>query len=221
MVIIFNVGYRKEFSKVFAFSVNLFGESRSQGRYSFVYSNDFNGDGIAGNDLIYIPTAEQVNFAQYTDNNGTTNTTADDITYTVQQQKDAFEKFVNSDSYLKSHRGQYMERNGGLLNRITRLDFSAMTEFFIKTGVEGGKQTRHTLQFRCDIFNIGNMIRSKWGVGDILNNTAILRYDKLDANGVPLYRMTTVNRSLDYAPTRKSAFISDVWQLQLGVRYYF
>jgi hypothetical protein len=218
---IFNVGYRKEFSKVFAFSVNLFGESRSQGRYSFVYSNDFNGDGIAGNDLIYIPTAEQVNFAQYTDNNGTTNTTADDITYTVQQQKDAFEKFVNSDSYLKSHRGQYMERNGGLLNRITRLDFSAMTEFFIKTGVEGGKQTRHTLQFRCDIFNIGNMIRSKWGVGDILNNTAILRYDKLDANGVPLYRMTTVNRSLDYAPTRKSAFISDVWQLQLGVRYYF
>jgi hypothetical protein len=83
-------------------------------------------------------------------------------------------------------------------------------------------KSRHTIQFRADIFNIGNMFNSSWGVGNVINNTAPLETrGYTPSTGEPLYRMTTVNGSLDYKTYRKGTSLIDIWQAQFGVRYIF
>ncbi|MGG9963017.1 TonB-dependent receptor [Ferruginibacter sp. SUN106] len=205
--VIGNVTYRKEFAKAAALQISLYGQSQSQGRFGFGYSNDMNGDGISGNDLMYIPKDQsEMNFDAIT---GTT-------PFTVQQQKDAFEAYIQNNSYLKNHRGQVAQRNGVLQPMLSRFDLSAMVEIFKNFGKQ-----RHTIQFRADIFNIGNMIDHKWGVAYVTNTTSPLAYSRVDANGVPYFKMNVVNNSLTYETYRKGTSIADVWQGQLGIRYIF
>jgi TonB dependent receptor len=205
--VIGNVTYRKEFAKAAALQLSLYGQSQSQGRFGFGYSNDMNGDGISGNDLMYIPKDQsEMNFDAIT---GT-------VPFTVQQQKDAFEAYIQNNSYLKNHRGQVTQRNGVLQPMLSRFDLSAMVEIFKNFGKQ-----RHTIQFRADIFNIGNMIDHKWGVAYVTNTTSPLAYSRVDANGVPFFKMNVVNNSLTYETYRKGTALADVWQGQLGIRYIF
>lgn len=205
--VIGNITYRKEFAKAAALQISLYGQSQSLGRFSYGYSNDMNLDGISGNDLLYIPKDQsEMNFDAIT---GTT-------PFTVQQQKDAFEAYIMNNSYLKNHRGEVAKRNGVLQPMLTRFDLSAMVEIFKNIGKQ-----RHTIQFRGDIFNIGNMIKNSWGVAHVTNTTSPLQYSRVDANGLPYFKMNTVNNSLTYETYRKGTSIADVWQAQLGVRYIF
>lgn len=205
--VIGNITYRKEFAKAAALQVSLFAQTQNQGRFSFGYSNDMNGDGISGNDLLYIPKDQsEMNFDAIT---GTT-------PFSVQQQKDAFEAFIQNNSYLKNHRGQVAQRNGVLQPMLTRFDLSAMVELFHNFGKQ-----RHTIQFRADIFNIGNMLNHKWGVAYVTNTTSPLQLSRVDATGVPYFKMNTVNNSLTYETYRKGTSIADVWQGQFGIRYIF
>lgn len=205
--VIGNITYRKEFAKTVALQVSLFGQSQNLGRFSYGYSNDFNGDGISGNDLLYIPRNQsEMNFDAIT---GST-------PFTVQQQKDAFENYIMGNSYLKTHRGQVAQRNGVLQPMLNRFDLSVVVEVFHNFG-----KNRHTLQFRGDIFNIGNMINNKWGVAHVTNTTSPLAFSRVDASGLPFFKMNTVTNSLNYETYRKGTAIQDVWQAQLGVRYIF
>lgn len=203
-----NITYRFEVAKTAALQFSLFGQTQNQGRFSYTYSNDMNGDGVNGNDLMYIPKDQsQMNFEQFT--SGTT-------TFTVQQQKDAFEAFIQQNPYLRTHRGEYSKRNGVLQPMLARFDLSAMLELF-----HGFGKSRHTVQFRADIFNFANMLNHKWGISDFFNTGSPLAFSKVDANNVPVYRMNRVNSSLTYATYRKGTSIGDVWQAQLGFRYIF
>jgi hypothetical protein len=166
-----------------------------------------NGDGVTGNDLMYIPRDQtEMNFEQFT-TSGTT--------FTVQQQKDALEAFILQDSYLKSHRGEYAKRNGVLIPTLAKFDMSAVVELFRQFG-----KNRHTIQFRGDIFNIGNMINHEWGVADVVN-TGTPMTARPAVNNVPVFRMTPVSNKIDYSTYRKGTSLVDVWQAQLGVRYIF
>lgn len=205
--VIGNITYRKEIAKLAAVQVSLFGQVQNQGRISYGYSGDMNGDGISGNDLMYIPKDQtEMNFDAIT---GAT-------PFTVQQQKDAFEAYINQDPYLKKNRGKYAQRNGALIPTLARFDLSAMVELFKVFG-----NTKHTIQFRADIFNVSNMINNKWGVADVVNTSAPLGFSRVDANGVPYFRVNTVNNSINYVTYRKGTAIADVWQGQLGIRYIF
>jgi Carboxypeptidase regulatory-like domain/TonB dependent receptor len=202
-----NISYRIELAKTVAFQVSLFGQTQSQGRHSYVYSGDMNGDGITGNDLMYIPRDQnEMNFEQFTSSGNT---------YTVQQQKDALEAFIQQDSYLRNHRGEYAKRNGALQPTLAKFDLSAVLELFRQIG-----KNRHTIQFRGDIFNFGNMINSEWGVADVVNTVNPLTA-RPAVNNVPLFRMTPVSNKIDYTTYRKGTSLLDVWQAQLGVRYIF
>jgi hypothetical protein len=212
--IIGNLNFRKEFARHTAIQVSLAGQSQTQGRYSYTFSGDMNGDGVAGNDLIYIPRDKsEMYFLQYTANN---------VTYTVDAQKAAFEKYIQQDPYLRNNRGSYVDRNGPVLPMVTRFDLSTMLEFFTNIGKQ-----RHTIQLRADIFNIGNLINPAWGVGYVVNNTSPLSaqgYNVSNADypiGAPVYRMNNLNNSLDYTTTRRGTSLIDVWQAQFGVRYIF
>jgi hypothetical protein len=208
-----NISYRTEVFKHAAFQVSLFGQSQNQGRVSYTYSGDMNGDGLVGNDLIYIPrNTSEMNFEQYS-----ATVSGQTVVYTVDAQKEAFERYISQDPYLSQNRGTYAQRNGLLLPMVTRFDLSAMLELFSNVGKQ-----RHTIQLRADIFNIGNLINSAWGVGYVVNNTSPLAArGYTPATGQPVFRMNRVNNSLNYETYRRGTSLIDVWQAQFGIRYIF
>ena len=179
-------------------------------RYSYTYNGDMNLDGVTNNDLLFVPVnATDLRFEDQT---------VSGVTYTAAQQAELFEKYINQDEYLSSRRGQYTERNGGILPWLNRFDLALSRDFWV--AAKNGK--RNTIQFRVDIFNVGNLLDSDWGVGKRLNVSAPLQARGVDADGVPKYRVASqlLNDATDntYLP---SATIFDVWNLQLGVRYSF
>ena len=208
--IIANVNYRIEFKNTAALQFSLYAQSQNQGRLSYTYSGDMNGDGTSGNDLMYVPKDQtEMNFLALTASGSAP-------AATIQEQKDAFDAYINQDPYLSTKRGQYVERNGLLLPKVVRFDFSTQLELFKNIG-----KNRHTIQLRADIFNIGNMINPAAGVSNFVNTTSPLAAAGVDANGVPVFRMNRVNNSINYTTYRKSVTVGDVWSAQLGVRYIF
>jgi hypothetical protein len=208
--VIGNINYRIELGNSAALQFSLFGQSQNQGRYSYTYSGDMNGDGLSGNDLMYVPRNQsEMNFLALA-------ATSTAPAATVQEQRDAFDAFINQDKYLSSMRGKVVERNGVLQPYIVRFDFSTQLELFRNIG-----KNRHTIQLRADIFNMGNLINNAWGVGNFVNTFNPLTAAGVDANGVPVFRMTRVSNSINYSTYRKSTSIGDVWSAQFGIRYIF
>jgi hypothetical protein len=196
----------------------LAGTSSSGSSFSYIYSNDLNGDGQGNNDLLYIPNnANQIIFAS--------NTTGGK-TFTPAEQAAAWEAFISADKYLNSRRGQYTERNGATMPWFTRVDLTAVQEFFVKVG---GK--RNTIQLRADIINFGNMLNNKWGVtnsrpSSSFNLTFPLTVASVSTDGTPSFRMATTrdaagNTILLDKPYVKNINVGSVWQAQFGIRYIF
>lgn len=187
--------------------------SSSGFKTSYIHANDANGDGLI-NDLIYVPaSAAEINFA---------NLTTGGVTYTAQQQRDAFDAFINNSKYLSTRRGQYAERNGAEFPWFSRIDLAITQDIFINVG---GK--KHNIQLRADLFNLANFFNSNKGVGNVTTTTSPLRYSSVDASGKPAYTLAT---QVDPATNQnillrdafvKSKAIDDVFQAQLGLRYIF
>lgn len=210
--IIAAVTYRKEYAGHFASQVSLFYQAQNQGRFSYRINGDLNGDQTTSNDLMYVPNdANELTFEEYT-----ITVDGNPVTFTSEQQAAAFNNFINQDDYLSSRRGQYAERNGVLMPFVSTLDFSFVQEFFMDV-----KGKRNTLQFRVDVFNFGNLLNNKWGVGNTIVNSSPLQFRSINGSGVPVYRFSAVNNELQTATYRTRVGIEDVWQMQLGVRYIF
>ncbi len=194
--------------------------SASGSPITYAYGNDFNGDG-QNNDLVFIPNkGSDLTFAPLTVGSGATAKT-----FTPAEQQAALDVFIDNNDYLKSKRGQIVERNGDALPWLTRFDLSVVQEVFIKT-----KGKKNALQIRLDILNFGNMLNNAWGVGNVSTTGAFgianpLTLVSVDANGLPTYRFSTqvVNGEtvLLKDSFRKSITVDNVWQAQLGLRYTF
>jgi len=204
--------YRKEFGGFTASQIGIIFESRNQGRFTYVYNQDMNGDGVNGNDLMFIPNnASEMRFLPIAANQGG---------FTPEQQAAAFEAYISQDAYLNSRRGQYAERNGALLPWITTLDLSFAQDFFINAG---GK--RNTLQLRIDLFNFTNLLNNNWGVTQSVIQTRPLSFAGVAADGTPQFRMQT--RTVDGQPRlidetfQYNTNIFNVYRFQLGLRYTF
>ena len=184
---------------------------------SYTYGNDMNGDGQT-NDLLFIPNSgSDLNFAQVTVGTG-----ANQIIFTPDDQKAAFDKYISNNEYLNSRRGQYVERNAIKLPWLTRLDLTFMQEFYVKVGKN---EKKNTLQLRADILNFSNLLNNAWGVAYQSTSNTPLSVASIGADGVPVYRMgtQTVNGQtvlLQDAFT-KSINVDNVWQAQIGIRYIF
>lgn len=186
-------------------NITLFAEARNGSRFSYAYAGDMNGDGLFGNDLIYVPKDKsEMNFENYTSGS---------ITYTAAEQADAFDAFIEKDAYLKTRRGMYAERNAAIMPWVNRIDLSISHDV--------SKQKMGGLQIRLDVFNFAHIFNSNWGVASVPQNTNPLQFMSTDAQGKPVYRMVAVNNSLNYSSFTNSKNISDTWQVQLGVRYTF
>jgi hypothetical protein len=178
---------------------------------SYVFSADANGD-TQTNDLIYIPRdASEMNFRTLT-----LPAAQGGATFTPAQQAAAFEQYIQADDYLRTHRGQYAERNGFYNPIVNRVDLSIMQDVFHKVG-----GARHSGQVRLDITNFGNLINHNWGVSQRLINNQILTSPNVDAQGRLSYTMQVANGQLLTTPWQTNAFTSDVYVMMLSFRYSF
>ena len=167
----------------------------SRSRYSFIYSGDVNGDGVPGNDLIYIPRDQsEINLAD-------------------PGQWDALNAFIEQDSYLRSHRGQIAERNGLLGPWYNNVDLRILQDFAFGQGAR-----RHAFQLSVDVLNVANLISSDWGVRKVASSVATspLSLTGFDGAGEPIFSFTDATETFIDDPS-----VSSRWRAQIGLRYFF
>ncbi len=180
---------------------SLFYSGYSPAGYSYTYSNDINGDGLAY-DLMYIPRDDS------------------EIKFSSEADRIAFWQFVDQDDYLKYHRGEYADAYGARAPWVHTFDFKYAHDFDVKIG-----STKHKLQLIANLENIGNLLNSKWGVAKQIPGTSNYQFKLLSvANAAdvkkgaePIFRMNTdLTSTWDYNHS-----YGQCWRLQLGVKYYF
>jgi len=209
--VVASFSYRLEYlNKHMATTFGLYYSGSHQDRYHFRYNSDVNGDAQT-NDMIYIPKdPSEINFAPSFTSNG--------VTYTAQQQKDAFFAFIENNDYLRNHKGQYMERYGALMPWVNQLDLRILQDFSFNTG-----KRKHTFQVSADVVNFLNLLNDSWGVRYRLNyggftDQGILGLASGFNRNNPQYTFNPAGPAkvydIDY-----STF--STWGLQLGLRYIF
>ena len=221
--------YSKKYFGFGQTGLSLVSEIRSIGNASYTLPFDLNGDGGNGNDLIYIPrNAGEMNFQQYSVTSaGVVTTVPANIarTFTVAEQTTAWDRYIEQDPYLSKNRGRYAERGALFLPTVFRSDFSITQDVF--TNIRG---QNNRIQIRADILNVGNLINKNWGTGQRAistqplvggQNAAGTSAFTIPVGGQPLYRLRNIGTELIPGTFQRTSDLSDVWRLQLGLRYIF
>ena len=157
--------------------------SYSYSRYSYTMTSNVNGDG-GSNSLIYIPTETNLN----------------DMPFSSEENKAAYNEFIKADKYLSTHRGMYAER--GAVLAPWRHTFNCKYERTIK--FNGGSN----ISFGVDVRNIANLFYRGWGNMQRLSSSDILKWDGSE------YTFTNPTWS-EYASTYST------WSAALNLRYSF
>ena len=200
--------YTKDYFSFGGTSVSVFWQGNTQGNTSFTISGDLNNDGGTSNDLVYIPRdTSEMNFQSFT---------ASGRTFTPAEQAAAFEQFIQSDSYLSAHRGEYAKRGAVFLPMVYRMDLSVSQNFYARFA---GK--RHEFQVRMDALNFTNLINKNWGLGQRLVTSQPLTNPGIDSQGRATYRLRVINNQLVTKSLEQTANLNDVYRIQLSLRYLF
>ena len=178
---------------------------RGSSNYSYMLSNDMNGDGYAY-DAVYIPTDAQVK-------NG-------DFRFVSDDDRDRFMAFVHKDKYLSKHQGKYAEAYSVYSPWVHRVDFSYKHDFKVKAG-----KTTNILQLGFDIKNLLNLFNSNWGVMKILNpaigtEARLLKYEGADADGYATFSTPkgVTGNTKTFTPNHA---IGQCWYASIGIKYMF
>lgn len=196
-----------------ATTVSVVYNGQSGSAFSYVYSNGpVRDQGAAeSNDLLFIPTKDQLNAMTFITQTG--------YTLSADAQKAAFEAYINQDSYLSKRRGQYAERNGGRLPFQNVVDLKVMQDFFVK--VSGKK---YQFQLTYDIFNFTNMLNRVWGRTYFLSNDqfSLVRYASASNSLIPTYSFNPITNNTPWGVSSSTApSYSARWVSQLGLRFKF
>ena len=175
----------------------VFYEGRRGKPYSWTYINDLNGDGIGGNDLMYIPSVPG----------------AGEVTFRGGAAEESrFWDIVNSNPGLSAAKGGVASRNNSFNPWVNNFDlrFSQELPGFAKS---------HKASFTVDVLNFGNLLNKRWGqIAEVgfPSNRSFVNYNGLDANGKYIYSLGSVE---DFV-TRQTAGESQ-WAVQVTLRYSF
>lgn len=172
--------------------------------YSYMLSNDMNGDGY-NYDALYIPTDEQVANREFR--------------FASDADRDRFMDYVHNNSYLKKHQGEYAEAYSVYSPWVHRLDFSYKHDFKVKIG-----NSVNRLQLSFDIKNLANIFSSRFGVSKYmnpeLNEGRILKYESTDSEGYPVFSTPkAVSGSTQTFVPNKA--IGQCWYASVGIKYMF
>ncbi len=204
--VVANLSYRIEYGKL-ATTVGMYYNGSHQGRYSYVYSNDYNGDGTNA-DLIYLPAnSSELKFVDYVQSG--------EVVFTAAEQREAFDKFVSANG-LDEYRGDYLPRNAFLQPWLSRVDIRVLQDIFTNIG-----QSKNTLQLSLDVVNFGNLLNKNWGIQQNLNGAQNLLTRSGSVSTAPNLLMNRVSNALPSTPFVNASGFSTTWSMQIGVRYIF
>ncbi len=214
--IVGNISYRFEYAKNFATTLSLYYSGAAQGRSTFAYSNDMNGDGYSS-DLMYIPKSQSdIKFTDIKSNGVVTMTAAD--------QAQVFWQYVNSNSYLKKHKGEYAKRFGYVEPWYNRWDFKFLQDIYSNFGTD----RRFTLQLSWDVLNVGHLLYKKWGVYKTMGSASYdrirpLKYSGKNAANEPLFQLNASSADEFWSSNtwQYDASTGSTWGMMLGVRLIF
>jgi len=169
----------------------------SQPPYTYVIEGDANADGIGGpgsllNDIVYVPR------------------NAGEISLTKASDSTRLEAFIAQQRCLREQRGRIMARNSCRNGWLGSLN-ARLTE---AVPLAGGQH----LEITADIFNVPNLIKSRWGryldttYGPSVRMLSLKGWDAANARGI--YQVALPQRGVVDA-------LASRWRLQLGARYDF
>ena len=176
-------------------------EGRTGKPYSWTYANDMNGDGISGNDLMYIPKAPgsgEVSFYGAT-------------AAARQANEERFWAIVNNEETLNQSRGGVVGRND------TRAPFVNTFDVRISQEVPGFLP-KHKGVISLDILNVGNLLNKEWGRIDEIgfpSNRSFVNYAGMK-DGKYVYNTVNVEDMV----TKQSKGESQ-WAAQVTLKYEF
>ncbi len=187
-------------------SVGVFYEGRRGKPYSWTYANDMNGDGVAGNDLMYIPKGPQsgeVVFVGDTAGN--------------RSNEDRFWAVVGNNTALDGARGSVVGRNNSLAPWVNNIDMRISQEL-------PGFVSGHKGVLSFDILNLGNLLNKKWGrINEIGFSSAggarrtFVNFAGIDSQG--RYNYIVSPAADDY--TLRQVKGESQWALQVTAKYEF
>ncbi len=206
------VAYAMEYAGFMSSEIGLIFNGQSGRPYTYVagaFNDSFvNDGGFDFNELAYVPSdAADLNIVATSD-------------YTVAEQVDALNAFINDRNGLEDYKGGYVERNTDRTPFEAIIDLRFLQNFFIDMG--NGK--RNTLQFSVDIFNFTNLLNKDWGRRYFMSFGTYSLYN-VSLNGTtPEYTVPSdimEGRDPWEGNVIDSGFRSSRWQMQLGLRYIF
>lgn len=208
--ILTQLSYKKEWGGFTSSQLSLIYEGQSGDLVTYIYDD---GDELKNEDtrnraLIYVPAdASEINFI------GTPEEQA--------AQWNALNDFIESNEYLSSRRGDYVERNASRVPFQHIIDLRFLQDFYIETG--NGK--RNTLQLSIDVFNFTNLLNDEWGT--IYNGYGsgfeLIKFEEFrDDTNIPLFSFEPVDDNTPWKGRFDDRGIrSSRWQMQVGLRYTF
>lgn len=202
------VGWEKALFGDYKTSVVLFYSGHSGLPFTWTINGDTNGDRIF-QDPAYIPLLNDPNVSYGT---------------ATPEQIAAFHAFIDSNSYLSTHRGQIAGRNADRYKWVNTFDLGVQQEL-------PGFMSGHKAVLRLDIYNIGNLIDKKWGQtygGTFSDNTQYLAsLGRVNEDGTYTYNLGTATSPTWVSPRvydASSAFPSRLvsrWSAMATLRYEF
>ncbi|MBL9189248.1 MAG: TonB-dependent receptor [Opitutaceae bacterium] len=191
---------RLEFKKGWRTTASLYYEGRTGNPYSFTYANDVNGDGVASNDLVYVPTGP--------------NDTKISLAAMNAAQQAGYFAFLQS-SGLNKFAGSYAPRNSFVQPWINQLDLRLTQKLPIYQPLE--------VELFFDFINFGYWLsRKTFGYVELFtaqNNAVFYRRQmgnaSYNAQGqlVPTYTADPANWTIDNIASR--------WRVQFGATVRF
>jgi hypothetical protein len=194
-------------------SVGIFYEGRRGRPYSWTFNNDMNGDGLAGNDLLYIPRgsgSNEVVFAATTQSGAIP-------AYTAAQNEARFWEVVDANPALSSARGGVVKRNSAFAPFVNTFDLRIAQEI-------PGFAKDHKMTFAFNILNFGNMLNNRWGRVDEIGfqgnggqARSFVNFAGLDPQGRYIYGVSGTVEDF----VTKQARNESQWAMQLSLKYDF
>lgn len=192
-----NMTWSKAYVGKYRTTFGVFYEGRKGKPYSWTYINDLNGDGVGGNDLMYIPSAPG----------------SGEVVFRGGATEEArFWDIVNANPALSAAKGGIVGRNNAYAPWVNTFDVRVSQEL-------PGFTPAHKASFVIDILNFGNLLNKKWGrINEIgfPSNRSFVNFNGLDAQGRYIYSLG----SLEDLTTRQTAGESQ-WAVQMSLRYEF
>ncbi|MDP2369730.1 TonB-dependent receptor [Rhodoferax sp.] len=188
----------------------LFFEGRTGKPYSWTFRNDMNGDGITGNDLLYVPKAPGSGEVLFRGPASSTMTAA--------EAEAAFWAVVDGDKALSAARGGVVARNSAFSKFSNSFDLRLSQEV---PGIFAG----HKGVISLDILNVGNLLNKRWGhINEITfrdqqggNTRQFVNFSGFDpATGKAVYALTDPT---DF--TTKQFKGESQWAAQVTLKYTF